>query len=76
MRAGYAPPISYNAHDGAQGLGQRTYKNDLLVLKTSNALMASLETREWGRPVALQCAIVCEVYGVLFNYPLSLNFVI
>ncbi|PGH02454.1 charged multivesicular body protein 7 [Blastomyces parvus] len=31
--------------------------SDLLVLRTGNALMAELETQEWGRPVALQSAI-------------------
>ncbi|EFR04768.1 SNF7 family protein [Nannizzia gypsea CBS 118893] len=33
------------------------HRNNLLVLRTSNALMADLETREWGRPLSLQCAI-------------------
>ncbi|OAL64878.1 SNF7 family protein [Trichophyton rubrum] len=32
-------------------------RNNLLVLRTSNALMVDLETREWGRPLSLQCVI-------------------
>ncbi|PGH03324.1 hypothetical protein AJ79_07402 [Helicocarpus griseus UAMH5409] len=31
--------------------------SDLLVLRTGNTLMAELETKEWGRPVALQSVI-------------------
>ncbi|EGE81282.1 SNF7 family protein [Blastomyces dermatitidis ATCC 18188] len=41
-------------HHGEEGTAAR---GDLLVLRTGNALMAELETQEWGRPVALQTTI-------------------
>ncbi|KAK2745406.1 hypothetical protein FQN57_003749 [Myotisia sp. PD_48] len=41
------------AHTGKPGI----HANNLLVLRTGNALLAELETRELGRPVALQCVI-------------------
>ncbi|KAI1993060.1 hypothetical protein LOZ54_001558 [Ophidiomyces ophidiicola] len=35
----------------------RPHQSNLLVLSTSNALSTALETREWGRPIALQTVI-------------------
>lgn len=53
--AGVIHSSSGSRHHGDDGVA----KSDLLVLRTGNALMAELETQEWGRPVALQSAIVC-----------------
>ncbi|QSS59945.1 SNF7 family protein [Histoplasma capsulatum] len=51
--AGVIHSSSGSRHHGDDGVA----KSDLLVLRTGNALMAELETQEWGRPVALQSAI-------------------
>ncbi|KAG5301360.1 SNF7 family protein [Histoplasma ohiense] len=51
--AGVIHSSSGSRHHGDDGVA----KSDILVLRTGNALMAELETPEWGRPVALQSAI-------------------
>ncbi|KAK2877211.1 hypothetical protein FQN49_001335 [Arthroderma sp. PD_2] len=52
--SGHVPSLSTSSRSGKETLPHR---NNLLVLRTSNALMADLETREWGRPLSLQCVI-------------------
>nr|KMM72087.1 hypothetical protein CPAG_08386 [Coccidioides posadasii RMSCC 3488] len=37
--------------------GAKSHQSNSLVLSTSNTLSAALETREWGRPLALQAVI-------------------
>ncbi|KAL1961128.1 hypothetical protein VTO42DRAFT_3073 [Malbranchea cinnamomea] len=55
--AGLLPTSHPSSSSGALNRGKTTSKSDTLVLRTSNALMAELETSEWGRPVALQSVI-------------------
>ncbi|EEQ31054.1 SNF7 family protein [Microsporum canis CBS 113480] len=59
--AALAGHVSSLSSSTAQKLGSRkeslSHRNNLLVLRTGNTLMADLEMREWGRPLSLQCAI-------------------
>ncbi|EEP80016.1 predicted protein [Uncinocarpus reesii 1704] len=54
--AGLIPTPARGAkHDGIHAA--KSHHHNRLVLSTSNALSAALETREWGRPLALQAVI-------------------
>ncbi|PGH23724.1 hypothetical protein AJ80_02152 [Polytolypa hystricis UAMH7299] len=64
--AGHIPPSSSSSSTtrdstgGDNGLNREAVlseKRDHLTLRTDNALMAQLETTEFGRPVALQCVV-------------------
>ncbi|KAF3483313.1 SNF7 family protein [Arthroderma uncinatum] len=56
--SGHVPSLSASStRESRPGKESLSHRNNLLVLRTSNALMADLETREWGRPLSLQCVI-------------------
>jgi len=59
LRAGKVPSSGANSGSG------RVAGNDTLVLETGEELSRALDTRTWGRPVALGSVIVS------FNAPMS-----
>ncbi|WEW61200.1 hypothetical protein PRK78_006690 [Emydomyces testavorans] len=55
-RAGLVPiPIRSSKQNGTHSA--KSHHSNLLVLSTGGALSAALETRQWGRPLALQAVI-------------------